>query len=88
MTFQQANHAFEKGLRTQCAIVEPDLDYKHERMRKSAFDFIRATFFRWAGCIETTCPSLKDAPVVLSVGDTHVENFGTWRDVEGRLIWG
>jgi hypothetical protein len=22
------------------------------------------------------------------VGDLHVENFGTWRDVEGRLIWG
>ena len=22
------------------------------------------------------------------VGDLHVENFGTWRDVEGRLVWG
>jgi hypothetical protein len=22
------------------------------------------------------------------VGDLHVENFGTWRDAEGRLIWG
>jgi hypothetical protein len=26
--------------------------------------------------------------VVLAVGDLHIENFGTWRDVEGRLIWG
>ncbi len=25
---------------------------------------------------------------VLAVGDLHVENFGTWRDIEGRLIWG
>jgi Uncharacterized protein conserved in bacteria (DUF2252) len=25
---------------------------------------------------------------VLSVGDLHIENFGTWRDEEGRLIWG
>ena len=24
-----------------------------------------------------------DAPAVLSVGDLHIENFGTWRDVEG-----
>jgi hypothetical protein len=24
----------------------------------------------------------------LAVGDLHVENFGTWRDLEGRLIWG
>jgi uncharacterized protein (DUF2252 family) len=29
-----------------------------------------------------------DAPRCLAVGDLHVENFGTWRDIEGRLIWG
>lgn len=34
------------------------------------------------------CPDLAAAPVVLSVGDLHIENFGTWRDAEGRLIWG
>ncbi|MGC1490385.1 MAG: DUF2252 family protein, partial [Candidatus Acidiferrum sp.] len=28
------------------------------------------------------------APKVLAVGDLHIENFGTWRDLEGRLIWG
>jgi uncharacterized protein (DUF2252 family) len=31
---------------------------------------------------------LVKAPAVLGVGDLHVENFGTWRDSEGRLIWG
>jgi uncharacterized protein (DUF2252 family) len=25
---------------------------------------------------------------VLAVGNLHVENFGTWRDIEGRLVWG
>jgi hypothetical protein len=30
----------------------------------------------------TACPHL------LSVGDLHVENFGTWRDSDGRLVWG
>jgi hypothetical protein len=25
---------------------------------------------------------------VAAVGDLHVENFGTWRDREGRLVWG
>ena len=34
------------------------------------------------------CPDLAKAPRVLAVGDLHVENFGTWRDREGRLIWG
>src|SRR5262249_30395755 len=27
-------------------------------------------------------------PRVLAVGDLHVENFGTWRDSDGRLVWG
>jgi hypothetical protein len=31
---------------------------------------------------------LAAAPTVLAVGDLHSENFGTWRDAEGRLIWG
>jgi hypothetical protein len=34
------------------------------------------------------CPDPAHAPRVLAVGDLHVENFGTWRDVEGRLVWG
>ena len=25
---------------------------------------------------------------VLSIGDLHLENFGTWRDADGRLVWG
>lgn len=29
-----------------------------------------------------------ETPVVLSIGDLHVENFGLWRDAEGRLVWG
>ena len=31
---------------------------------------------------------LAKARKVLAVGDLHIENFGTWRDLEGRLIWG
>ena len=31
---------------------------------------------------------MAKTPVVLAVGDLHVENFGTWRDAEGRLVWG
>jgi hypothetical protein len=88
MSFCAANAEYEKWLRDQCEVVEPDLNYKHERMKKNPFVFLRATFFRWAQQIEKLCPELKDAPKVLSVGDTHTENFGTWRDAEGRLVWG
>lgn len=88
MTFKQDNTAFEKWLRQNCKVVEKDLERKHTRMKEDAFKFLRATFFRWAKSIETLCPELARAPRVLSVGDTHTENFGTWRDREGRLVWG
>lgn len=88
MSFRADNEAYEQWLRGQCAMVEPDLLVKHEKMRASAFGFLRATYFRWAGRIEHICPELKNAPSVLSVADVHLENFGTWRDAESRLVWG
>ena len=80
--------AYERWLRKQCAVAEPDLETKHERMRESPFDFLRATYFRWAKTIGATCPELADAPWSLCVGDMHVENFGTWRDARARAVWG
>jgi hypothetical protein len=49
---------------------------------------MRATYFRWARTIETLLPDLANAPAVLAIGDLHLSNFGTWRDAEGRLVWG
>jgi hypothetical protein len=57
-------------------------------MREGLFPFFRATFYRWAQLWPEVCKELRRAPEALSVGDLHVENFGTWRDAEGRLIWG
>jgi len=57
-------------------------------MRESAFVFLRATFFRWMQLWPERCPALDEAPVVLGVGDLHLENFGTWRDEDNRLVWG
>ena len=88
MSFKADNRAYEKWLRTQCDVVDRDLVRKHDRMKEIPFIFLRATFFRWAQRIEKVCPDLAEAPAVLSVGDVHVENFGTWRDAEGRLVWG
>jgi hypothetical protein len=68
--------------------VPADLHLKHRRMAESAFVFLRGTFYRWAQQWPESCPELVRAPSVLAVGDLHVENFGTWRDAEGRLVWG
>lgn len=88
MSFREDNDAYDAWLATQCEVIKKDVTYKHQRMRKNAFIFLRATYFRWARTIPVLCPDLMDAPRVLGVGDMHLENFGTWRDADGRLVWG
>ena len=82
--------AYERWLKAQLAaeFVAADLADKHDKMRKGPFPFLRATYWRWAEMIFEVCPDSKDAPAVLAVGDVHLENFGTWRDDEARLVWG
>lgn len=82
--------AYEDWLAKQLGreIVPKDIDLKHAKMRESPFVFLRATYWRWAETILEACPDLADAPPVLAVGDIHLENFGTWRDADGRLVWG
>lgn len=70
------------------ALRKKDLDLKHDRMRKSAFLFLRATCWRWAESAFTLCPGLKEAPLAASVGDAHAGNYGLWRDAQFRLVWG
>jgi Uncharacterized protein conserved in bacteria (DUF2252) len=88
MSFRDDNAAYEAWLATQCDVVAEDIKAKHRLMKSSAFMFLRATYFRWAGKIVTLCPGLANAPAVLSIGDLHLENFGTWRDADGRFVWG
>ncbi len=88
MNINQATQAYEAWLAKQIKLIEADLSLKHARMVEGVFPFLRATFYRWAELWPEICPDLAAAPEVLAVGDLHVENFGTWRDIEGRLIWG
>lgn len=89
-TIQQSARAYEQWLKVQLGgdLVAADLARKHDKMHASAFVFFRATYWRWAETILDICPELADAPSVLAVGDIHLENYGTWRDAEGRLAWG
>jgi hypothetical protein len=88
MTIQQATEDYERWLSGPLEIVPEDLLLKHQRMSDAAFPFLRATYYRWAQLFPHLCKELGRAPQVLAVGDLHVENFGTWRDAEGRLVWG
>ncbi|MGO8368320.1 DUF2252 family protein [Rhizobium ruizarguesonis] len=79
---------YEDWLATQCEVVKEGLDEKHERMARDPFKFFRATCFRFARKLFDWLPKLDRSPLVMSVGDAHIENWGTWRDEEGRLVWG
>jgi uncharacterized protein (DUF2252 family) len=88
MTIQEATRRFESWLGKQAPLDRSHLALKHKLMSKGAFPFLRATFYRWIQLLPAVCPELIAAPKVLAVGDLHIENFGTWRDHEGRLVWG
>jgi hypothetical protein len=88
MNILQATQNYERWLGRQLPLLKQDLTLKHRRMAENPFAFLRATYYRWVQLWPEICPRLADAPAVLAVGDLHVENFGTWRDAEGRLIWG
>ncbi len=88
MNFAKATAKYEAWLARHLRMVSADLEFKHAQMRIAPFPFLRATFYRWAQLWPAVCAGAAKAPRVLAVGDLHVENFGTWRDVEGRLIWG
>jgi hypothetical protein len=84
----KATASYEAWLGEHLVLVGPDLRLKHQRMREEVFSFLRATYYRWAQRWPERCADLTSAPEVLAAGDLHVENFGTWRDAEGRLVWG
>lgn len=88
MNFVETTKQFEKWLGRQTPLVKADLVLKHDRLRESPFHFLRGTYYRWSELWPQLCPTLTNAPSVLAIGDLHLENFGTWRDAEGRLIWG
>ena len=88
MNIFKATRRYEAWLGERTKLVKSDLLLKHRHMAEAVFPFMRATFYRWMQVWPEVCSGLAKAPMVLAVGDLHVENFGTWRDAEGRLVWG
>lgn len=88
MNIVKATRKFEAWVGLHTTIVPEELKLKHRLMAESPFSFFRATFYRWVQIWPDVSSDLNRAPRVLAVGDLHVENFGTWRDCDGRLVWG
>lgn len=88
MDITAATKSYEAWLARLTPLIPQDIKFKHCEMRNDVFSFLRATYYRWAQTFPKICPVLARDPIVLAVGDLHVENFGTWRDSDGRLVWG
>ena len=69
-------------------IVSAELLDKHTKMKEDPFQFFRGTYYRWAQLWPQYCAESAQAPRVVSVGDLHIDSYGTWRDAEGRMCWG
>jgi hypothetical protein len=85
---RETTREYETWLGRHTSVVTSDLKAKHAAMAADPFSFFRATFYHAIRRFAAECPELAEAPTVLSVGDIHVENYGSWRDAEGRLVWG
>jgi hypothetical protein len=83
-----ATAGYESWLGEHMRLVAADLELKHARMRSAIFPFMRATFYRWCELWRVHATSERGLGRVAAIGDLHLENFGTWRDLEGRLVWG
>jgi Uncharacterized protein conserved in bacteria (DUF2252) len=88
MNIVKATQLYEDWVKGLISIVQADLDAKHQMMAADEFAFLRATFYRWTQTFPELCPESAKAPVVNSIGDLHVEQYSTWRDIEARLILG
>ena len=88
MKIFKATRNYEKWLRKELVVFEDDLAAKAQFITQDPFIFLRGTFYRWMQLFPNVCKRAAKAPVVLSVGDLHASNFGTWRDAKGELIWG
>ena len=88
MKIFKATRKYEKWLRQEIGVFEDDLSLKTQKLAEDPSAFLRGTFYRWIRLWPDICKKIADAPVVLSVGDLHAANFGTWRDAKDQLVWG
>jgi Uncharacterized protein conserved in bacteria (DUF2252) len=89
MDIHSATRSYEAWLaRCTPGLVASQLRDKHEMMRADPFVFLRGTYYRWVQLWGAASGDLARAPRLLGVGDLHIDSYGTWRDVEGRLCWG
>ena len=81
--FKDENNAYEAWLAAeQCDVDEKGLKRKAREDERERVSVSARDLFPLGDDDRGALPEFKDAPKVLAVGDMHIENFGTWRNVE------
>jgi hypothetical protein len=80
--------AYDGWLAEQIPVVEADVERKHEEIAADRLRFLRGTYYLWLVRVAERVPWVLDTVRLPIVGDLHVENFGTWRDVRDTPRWG
>jgi hypothetical protein len=83
-----ATAAYEKWLASRIPVVPDDLAVKHQELAADPLRFLRGTYYLWLERVAVLAPAVLDGPQVPTIGDLHVENFGTWLDHRGVRRWG
>lgn len=86
--FREVSDRYEAWRGRRIAVIGADVAAKYARMGQSPWWLARGAYHRYATQFAGLLPELARAPVAVAVGNLHVENFGTWRDRAGRLVWG
>ena len=89
VTFAEATASYLGWMATRFTPDERGLASRQAALAADPFSFLRGTFYWWLVRWDELMPDpVRQTPSILAVGDLHLENFGTWRDREGRLVWG
>ncbi|GGO89290.1 hypothetical protein GCM10011584_18360 [Nocardioides phosphati] len=80
--------AYDGWLAGQIPVVAADVARKHEELATDRLRFLRGTYYLWLVRVAEQVPWVLDTVRLPVVGDLHVENFGTWRDVHDTPRWG
>ena len=79
MNIRQATQNYEAWLGSRIPLIPADITLKHQHGPKPIPIFSGDVLPLGPAMAGNLCGTAS-APMVLSVGDLHVENFGTWRE--------
>ena len=88
MNIRKATESYENWVAARIRVVKAGPRLQARANGQIALRVSARHVLSLGATLAEVCPEESKAPEVLAVGDLHVENFGTWRDAEGRLIWG